>query len=140
MCGDARHEAIAYDRKRPIPARGEVRMSWWKKPTKTENKVAARHTNGRRPHGPATSEGRERTPIADLAPINPPATLILGIEDSDFREVRRLTNLLLKINRYARQMEGLGKIAALHDVSETKGVNCLASECLKALYHSNKEG
>jgi len=41
------------------------------------------------------------------------------------REVRRLTNLLLKIKRYERQMQTLEKNAPLHDVSEKEGVSGL---------------
>jgi hypothetical protein len=47
--------------------------------------------------------------------------------DSNFREVRRVTNLLLKIKRYERKMaaeEGRNKKQGLvsHDMSENKGV------------------
>jgi len=31
------------------------------------------------------------------------------MQDSNLREVRRLTNLLLKIKRYERQMDGIEK-------------------------------
>jgi hypothetical protein len=47
-------------------------------------------------------------------------------------------NLLLRIKRYERQMEALGKTAALQDVLETKEVSSLAPECPKALSHSNE--
>ena len=60
---------------------------------------------------------------AEIAPTHPNARLMRRMQDSNFREVRRLTNLLLKIKRYERQMEALGKSAALHDVPETKGVS-----------------
>jgi hypothetical protein len=59
--------------------------------------------------------------------------------DANMREVRRLTNLLLKIKRYERQMHTLEKTAALHDVSEKEGLSGLEQKCLKALSHSNKE-
>ncbi len=55
------HKAIANHCQRPIPACREVRMSLRKKPTMTEEGFAASHTNGMGFHGPATSEGRERT-------------------------------------------------------------------------------
>jgi hypothetical protein len=45
------------------------------------------------------------------------------MQDANMREVRRLTNLLLRIKRYERQMLALEKTAALHDVLETKGVS-----------------
>jgi hypothetical protein len=60
------------------------------------------------------------------------------MQDSNLREVRRLTNLLLKIKRYERQREGLEKAAAFHDVLETKGVSSLAPECHNDLSHSNE--
>ena len=60
---------------------------------------------------------------AEIAPTHPNARLMRRMQDSNFREVRRLTNLLLKIKRYERQMEALEKTAAFHDVLETKGVS-----------------
>jgi len=45
------------------------------------------------------------------------------MQDSNLKEVRRLTNLLLKIKRHERQMEGLEETAPFQDVSETKGVS-----------------
>jgi hypothetical protein len=39
------------------------------------------------------------------------------------REVRRLTNLLLRIKRYERRMLALAKTMAFHDVLETKEVS-----------------
>ena len=52
------------------------------------------------------------------------ARLMRRMQDSNFREVRRLTNLLLKIKRYERQRGALGKTAAFQDVLEKKGVSC----------------
>jgi hypothetical protein len=46
-------------------------------------------------------------------------------QDANMREIRRLINALLKIKRYERQMEVLGKTAALHDVSEKQEVGGL---------------
>jgi hypothetical protein len=40
---------------------------------------------------------------AEIAPTNPNARLMRRMQDSNFREVRRVTNLLLKIKRQARQ-------------------------------------
>jgi len=46
---------------------------------------------------------------AEIAPTHPNARVMRRMQDSNFREVRRLTNLLLKIKRYERQTEGLAK-------------------------------
>ena len=60
-----------------------------------------------RSHGPATGEGRERTPIADLAPITPRATLTVTMEDSNGCQDGRITHLLLEVKRRAGQMKTL---------------------------------
>ena len=60
---------------------------------------------------------------AEIAPTHPNARLMRRMQDSNFREVRRVTNLLLKIKRHQRRMEALENSAALHYVSETKGVS-----------------
>ena len=44
---------------------------------------------------------------AEIAPTHPNARLMRRMQDSNFREVRRVTNLLLKIKRYERKMEAL---------------------------------
>ena len=44
------------------------------------------------------------------------------MQDSNLREVRRLTSLLLKIKRHERQTKALEKTAAFHNMRETKGV------------------
>jgi hypothetical protein len=75
---------------------------------------------------------------AEIAPSHADALLMRRTQDANMREVRRLINLLLKIKRYERQMEGLEKTAALHDVSETRGVSSLAPECQKLLSSSNE--
>ena len=62
---------------------------------------------------------------AEIAPTHPNARLMRRMQDSNFREVRRLTNLLLKIKRYERQREALEKTAAFQDVPETKEVSSL---------------
>jgi len=59
-------------------------------------------------------------------------------QDVNMREVRRLINLVLRIERYGRQIEALGERAALHDVPEMKGVSNSESECPKDLSHSNE--
>jgi hypothetical protein len=74
----------------------------------TEQGFAARQTNEMSFHGSATSEGRERVCLAQPrcgpAPPNQPARRAQEkiMEDSSFREVRRLTSLLLKIKGYER--------------------------------------
>ena len=62
---------------------------------------------------------------AEVAPSHADALLMRRTQDANMREVRRLINLLLKIKRYERQMEVLGKTAALHDVSEKQEVGGL---------------
>ncbi|MGO8789800.1 MAG: hypothetical protein ACLQVL_20775 [Terriglobia bacterium] len=74
---------------------------------------------------------------AEIAPSHADALLMRRAQDANMREIRRLINLLLRIKRYEGQMEGSEKTAALHDVSETKGVSSLAPECPKPLSHSN---
>jgi hypothetical protein len=44
---------------------------------------------------------------AEIAPTHPNAQLLRRMQDSNFREVRRVTNLLLKIKHQERQMEAL---------------------------------
>ena len=44
---------------------------------------------------------------AEIAPTHPNARLMRRMQDSNFREVRRLTNLLLKMKRHQRKMEAL---------------------------------
>jgi hypothetical protein len=63
---------------------------------------------------------------AEIAPTHPNARVMRGMQDSNLREVRRLTNLLLKIKRYQRQTEGLEGTAAFHHISQTKGDSRLA--------------
>jgi hypothetical protein len=60
---------------------------------------------------------------AEIAPSHADALLMRRTQDANMREVRRLTNLLLKMKRYERQMSASEKTAALHDVPETKGVS-----------------
>jgi len=50
---------------------------------------------------------------AEIAPTHPNARLMRRMQDSNFREVRRLTNLLLKLKRYERKMDAVSR-----DVSE----------------------
>jgi len=46
---------------------------------------------------------------AEIAPTHPNARLMRKMQDFNFREVRRVTNLLLKLKRYERQREVLEK-------------------------------
>jgi hypothetical protein len=44
---------------------------------------------------------------AEVAPVHPNAPFLRRMQDAHFREVRRVTNLLLKIKRHERAMESL---------------------------------
>ena len=59
---------------------------------------------------------------AEIAPTHPNARVMRRMQDSNLREVRRLTALLLRIKRYERQMAALEKTVPFHDVSENKRV------------------
>jgi len=75
---------------------------------------------------------------AEIAPIHSNPRVMRGMQDANLREVRRLTNLLLKLKRYEQQKEAIEKRETLHDVLEQKGVSSLAAECPKALSCSNE--
>jgi len=60
---------------------------------------------------------------AEIAPTHRSATLMRRMQDSNFRQVVRLTSLLMRIKRQERQMEALENAAAFQDVLETKGVS-----------------
>jgi hypothetical protein len=53
----------------------------------------------------------------------PRSTLVRRMEDSNFRQVRCLTSLLMRMKRRERQMEALENTTACHDVLETNGVS-----------------
>jgi hypothetical protein len=77
---------------------------------------------------------------AEIAPTHPNARLMRRMQDSCFREARRVTNLLLKLKRHELRMEGLRKRAekqapVSRDVSENKRVNGRGSKPLKNLSH-----
>jgi hypothetical protein len=63
----------------------------------------------------------------EIAPTHPNARLMRRMQDSNLKEIRRLTNLLLKIKRYERQREVSEETDPLQDVSETKGVSNIRS-------------
>ena len=46
---------------------------------------------------------------AEIVPTHPDARLMRRMQDSNFREIRRVTNLLLKLKRHQRKMEALGE-------------------------------
>ena len=80
---------------------------------------------------------------AEIAPTHPNARLMRRMQDANFREARRVTNLLLKIKRQERRMEALkegdekrGSVSG--DRLEKKGVSAGKSKPLKTLSHSNK--
>jgi hypothetical protein len=60
---------------------------------------------------------------AEIAPTHRSATLMRRMQDSNFRQVVRLTSLLMRIKRQERQMKALENTAAFQDVLETKGVS-----------------
>ena len=60
MFDDTLHEATISDRRRLIPARGEVRMSLTRKIRMTRKRIAAHKANGALRHGAATPPGRAR--------------------------------------------------------------------------------
>jgi len=57
---------------------------------------------------------------AEMTPTHPHALLMRRLQDSYFREVRRCTNLLLKLKHHERKMADL-KVSALGDDSD--GIN-----------------
>ncbi len=95
-------------------------MSLIRKHEMTEKQLAANHRSQKLARGLSPSDR-----AAEIAPTHPNARLMRRMQDSNFREVRRLTNLLLKTKRYESQTGAIGKTAALHDVKETKGVSNL---------------
>ena len=61
---------------------------------------------------------------AEMAPGNAEALLLRRTQDANIREVRRLTNLLLKLQRHAGKTgaaETAYGDAVTHDVAENKG-------------------
>jgi hypothetical protein len=60
---------------------------------------------------------------ATTRPYHRHATLMRRMEDSNFRQVSRLTTLLMRMKRHELQMEALENTGVLHDVPETKGVS-----------------
>lgn len=80
-------------------------MSLIKTHEMTERQVAAIRRNQMLSHGPVRDDGRART--------HPDTCLMRRMQDSNVREVRRLTNLLLKPECDARKM---GAVSC--DVSE----------------------
>ena len=55
---------------------------------------------------------------AEIAPTHPNAQLMRRILDSNFRELRRVTNMLLKIKRYKLRMEAVKRAAAKNGPEE----------------------
>ena len=85
---------MARHRKRPIPARMEVRMSLTKKKTMTQKKIFANQANGKRSHGPATPEGRERIRAANIrhgfySQAETVALACLGEDPADLERLRK---------------------------------------------------
>jgi hypothetical protein len=59
---------------------------------------------------------------AELAPLDRNALLLRKMQESYFREVRRITNLLLRLKRQQLRMEASGNSRVCQDITETKGV------------------
>jgi len=74
----------------------------------TEKKLAANRRNQKLSHGPATAEGKARATL--MAPKDENATLMRRMEDSNFRQVARVTSLLMRMKRQERQMEALEQV------------------------------
>jgi hypothetical protein len=55
------------------------------------------------------------------------------MQDSNFRQVVRLTSLLMRMKRHERQMEAFESTAVCHDVLEKKGL-AVDSENFSKLY------
>jgi len=63
----------------------------------------------------------------EIAPTHPDTRMMRRMQDSNLREVRRLTNLLLKIKRYARDRKGLEaehalKVDGVQEIGRVQGV------------------
>ncbi|MBZ5669885.1 MAG: hypothetical protein LAO04_09160 [Acidobacteriia bacterium] len=106
-----------------------------RKPEMTEKNLAAHQLNSRKSRGPATPGGKARSAL--MAPKDENALLMQRMEDSNFRQVARVTSLLMRMRRQERQMEALENIAVLHDVPETKGVSDGDPKPCESLCHLN---
>jgi len=81
---------------------------------------------------------------AEVSPPPPNARSMRRMQDPNFREVRRITNLLLRHIHHEPRRESLGKTAekqcpVSRDVSENKGVIRRESNPFVTLSHSNKK-
>jgi hypothetical protein len=59
---------------------------------------------------------------AEIAPTHPNSKLMRRMQDSNFREARRITNLLLKLKGNERRMEALEEESEVEEVTEVAGV------------------
>jgi len=59
---------------------------------------------------------------AEIAPIYPNALLMRRMQESYFREMRRITNLLLKLKRYERKMAALTKATVGDELVEVNEI------------------
>jgi hypothetical protein len=83
-------------------------MSLVKSPKITTRKLAAIRLSQKLSHGPATLQESPMGPspyerAAEIAPAHRNSLLMRRMQDSNFREVWRVTNLLLKVKRQARE-------------------------------------
>ena len=58
---------------------------------------------------------------AEIAPTHPSTLFVQRMEDSYFRQIWRLKNLLMKIKQHASRVEASGAPLACEDVNESKG-------------------
>jgi hypothetical protein len=77
----------------------------------------------------------------EIAPTHPNARTMRRMQDSNFREARRIINLLLKLKRHELKMKALGERAekqspVSRDMLQNKGVIRGESKPLKSLSHS----
>ena len=90
---------------RPYPVRayrkeGEITLSLVKKPQMTEEKLAANRRHQK------LTQGSVR---AEIVPTHPHVRLMRRMQDSNLREVRRATHLLLELQRQEGRMEAWEK-------------------------------
>jgi hypothetical protein len=80
---------------------------------------------------------------AEITPDGSDALVVRRLQDANFREVRRVTNLLLKIKSEKRKKEALEaseEDVAYHDVPETKALSCRKGKLVSELYNRKKDG
>ena len=95
-------------------------MALTEKRKMTQKNLAAHRSNGPQSRGPATPEGKARAAL--MTPQDENALLMRRMQDSNFRQGWRVTNLLLKIKRQAREEEALEKPSRSLNVNENTAI------------------